>query len=495
MPGNFGQALITAVLPDAILVVVAGVCALLGVLRPRYRPSLFRWIACIALAGAVAASGFELFGMRNVRGGVGLDAFGGGLVADHLSVYVTIAACALSFVVCLLSDSYLRRIRRRAPAFFALLLMSTAAVSTLAGERDMVTFFVALQSLAVCLALITALVKPDESAAESSFKVLIEFATAGAVLLYGFAILYGVTGSGDLSRVGAFAHRAPLLVAAGSSLVLLGLTFMAGLLPFRRWLRRASEHTPAIPAAFVLVMGTGGGVIGWLRIGVSGFGSGFGFWVTLTAILVAASSLFAGLAALRESNLRRLVAHIASAQSAALLLGVIAFTGNAGKVAPQGPVAVLFAFAMFSVGLVAVFAVLSMLETAGVGMQFDDLRGLAQRSPPSALLLSVALASVAGLPPLAGFIARLLLFESAVGAGFGWLVIVTLAATVLIAVAVARLVASMYADAGDERPFTVRATPLLSRCVAVACCIGVFLLGVITQPLLALASGGAGPLL
>jgi NADH-quinone oxidoreductase subunit N len=495
MPSNFNLALTVAVLPDAILVVLAGVCALLGVLRPRQRATLYRWIACIALAGAVASSGYELFGMRQSPGGVGLVAFGGGLVADHMSVYVTIAACAFAFIVCLLSDSYLKRIRSRSSGFFALVLMSTAALSALAGERNMITFFVALQTLAVCLGLITALVKTDDAAAESSFKLLLEGAIAAAVLLYGFAILYGATGSADLSRVAAVAQHAPLLVALGSSLVLVGLTFSAGLIPFRRWLRRTSEHVPAIPAGFVLTIGMSAGAIGWLRAGVSGFGGAFHVWVTITAILVAASSLYAALAALRESNLRRLIAHMASVQSAALILGVISFSGNAGKVAPQGPVVVLFSLAIFSVGLLAVYAVLNMLENAGVGMEFDDLKGMGQRSPPSALLLSVTLASLVGLPPLAGFIARILLFESAVGAGLGWLVIVMLGSTILLATALGRLIAAMYAEAGDERPFTVGATPPLSRSVALACCAGVFLLGVITQPLLTLASGGAGPLL
>jgi len=148
--GNLGQAVATAALPDSILVVLAGACALIGFLRPGHRPSLFRWIACLALAGAVAASGFELFGMRTVRSGVGLDTFGGGFVADHLSVYVTITACLLAFVTCLLSDSYVRRIPSRASAFFALVLVCTAAVSALAGQHDGPDFVVLTKGVQGC---------------------------------------------------------------------------------------------------------------------------------------------------------------------------------------------------------------------------------------------------------------------------------------------------------------------------------------------------------
>lgn len=495
MPANFNLALTFAVLPQAILVGLAGVCALLGWLRPGQRPSLYRWIACIALAGAVAASGLELYGMRHSPGGVGLDAFSGGLVADHLTVYVTIAACAFAFVACLLSDTYIARLRGRSSAFFALVLTSTAALSALAGESDMITFFVALQALIIGLGLITALLKTDEGAAEASFTVLREAGVASATLLYGFAILYGVTGSGDLARVGVAAHRAPLLVALGSALVLTGLTFTAGLLPFRRWTRHVAEQVPSVPAGLVLAFGIAGGGVGWLRVGVGGFGGSLPLWTALTAILVAVTCGYAGLAALREQHLRRLVALMASAQSAVLVLGVASFSGNAGKVSPEGPVAVLFGLAVFTVGLIAVFAVLSMLESAGVGMDLADLRGVGHRSPAAALLLSAALASLVGLPPLAGFFARLLIYEAAFDSGLGWLVMVSLVSTALMAAALARLLTAMYAETGDERPFTLAATPRLPRSVAVSCCLAALLMGVVSQPLLALASGGAGPLL
>src|SRR5215472_12767148 len=113
MPSNFSLALTVAVLPSAILVGVAGVIALPGWLRPRQRPDLYRWLACIALAGAVAASGFALFGMRLNKSGVALVVWNGGLVVDHFSLFITVAACAFALITCLLSDTYLHRIPAR----------------------------------------------------------------------------------------------------------------------------------------------------------------------------------------------------------------------------------------------------------------------------------------------------------------------------------------------------------------------------------------------
>ena len=494
MPHNFGSALTVAVLPDAILVVLAGVCALLAVLRRRERPDLYRWIAVIALLGAIAASGVELYGMRTNRGGVGLNTFGGGLVADHFSVYVTIAACVFALLTCLLSDSYLRRIPTRSGGFFALVLFATAAVSALAGEHEMITFFVSLQALLISLGLITALLKVDARGAEAGFKHLIEGGVASAILLYGLAILYGVTGSTDLANVGGATARAPVLTGAGIALVMAGLTFAAGVVPLRQWVARAGESVPAVISGFVITMGITGGVVAWTRIGVSGLGARVHLWTTLTAILIVATALYTAFIALRETRVRRLVAHVASAQAAVMLLAVIAFTGYAGGVQPQGVTALLFAVVVFGLGVLATFAVLGMFETAGLGDSRDDLRGVAHRSLPSTFLLTIALLSLAGFPPLAGFVARLLAFESAVDAGFGWAVIVVLGASIVMVIPVLRLIALMYGEAGDEQPFTVAATPLISRLATASCCAGVFFLTVITAPLLALANGGAGSL-
>jgi len=494
MFNSLGSAVGVSVLPGSILVVIAGLCVLLAAVRPGQRPDLYRWIACIALLGAIAASGVELYGMRSIRSGVGLNTFGGGLVADHFSVYVTIVACVFALLTCLLSDSYLRRIPSRSAAFFALVLTTTAAVSALAGEHEMVTFFVALQALILSLGLITALVKVDARGAEAAYKHLIEGGIASAILLYGLAILYGVTGTTDLAAVGAGLGRAPVLTSLGIALVLVGLTFAAAVVPFRQWAVRAGEAVPAPVSGFVITMGVTGGVIGWTRIGVSGLGTSVHIWTTLTAVLIAATALYTAFIALRETRVRRLVAHVASSQAAIMLVAVVAFTGRVGGTDAQGATALLFAVTAFGLGLLAAFAVLGMFETAGLGDSRDDLRGVGRRSPPSTLLLTIALASLVGFPPLAGFIARLLVFESAVDAGFGWLVIVVLAASAMLAIPVVRLIALMYAEEGDEQPFTVAATPLIGRVVAAACCVGVVVVTVIAAPLLALASGGAGSL-
>ena len=494
MPNNFNLALTVAVLPEAILVVVAGCCALLAGLRPGERPDLYRWMACIALAGAVAAAALALFGMRLNKNGVALVVWGGGLTVDHFSLFITVAVCAFALVTCFLSDVYIRRVASRSGAFFAMLLIATAATAALAAERDMVTLFVTLETLIVSTTVITALVKTREHSAEAAFKYLVEAGVTSAMLLYGFAILYGVTGSTNLASVAAALHRAPAPAALGVALVVLALTFSLGIFPLRQWVGRAAEALPATAAGFVVTIGITAGAVAWVRVGVTGFGSGVRPWTGLAAVIVAGALVYTSVAAMREHRISRLIGVAASNQAAFLLLAAISFKGAITTTPAAGTTALLFGVAVFGFATLAGFALLAMLQSAGIPDGTAELRGLARRSSPAAALLALVLLTLAGVPPLAGFVGRFLAVESAMAAGYGWLVVVALATTVVSAIAVVRVVVAMFAEPGPEAPFNLTATPRLGRVVAVLCVACGFLLTFVAQPVLMLARAGAGPL-
>jgi NADH-quinone oxidoreductase subunit N len=483
-----------ALLPDILLVGVAAVCALLPLVRPGERLDLYRWIAVIGLLGTVAASGFVLHAMRLNQNGIAITVWNGGLVVDHFSIYITVAACAFSLITCLVSDTYIRRIPSRAGGFYALMLLITAGVSALAAQREMITFFVALEVVSIGLTALHALMKPDELAAEGAWKHFVEGAVATAAVLYGLAILYGVTGSTDLSAVSGALHRAAAPATLGLVLVLLGLTFLLGIFPLREWVSRAADVTPAAVTGFLVTMGVTAGAVGWLRFGVSGLGAGVGPWTGLTAVLAAIGLLYAALVAVRETRVPRLLGQVASAQAALLLLGILSFGTGATHSLALGTTAFLFALGIFGVSVLTAFGVVAILQTARLPDTLAGYRGLAHRSPRAALLLIVSLAALIGAPPLAGFLARLFVLEAAVDAGYGWVVVVALAAIVIVAVPVVRLGAAMYAETGEETPFTMGATPLLSRIVTTGCCVAAFLATVLAQPLLMLARGGAGPI-
>jgi NADH-quinone oxidoreductase subunit N len=494
MAPNFGHALTLALLPEAMLVGTALLSVLVALLRPRHRPDIHRWIACIGIAASLAACGEVLLGLRNVRSGVAITVWNGGFVVDSFALFIAILACVTALATCLISDSAVRSIPTRTSAYYALILVATAGAEAIAAEREMTTLFVALAAVLLCLVALGALVKTNPRGAVSSFEHLIEGSVGVAAVLYGLALLYGTTRNTNLAAVAAAARAAPGAVALGVALVVLGLCGTLGVFPLRQWVGRVATNVPAGTAGFIVAMSliAGGGALA--RVTVSGLGPGVGIWRWLVPIVAAVALGHASLSSLQETTVSRLIGQLVSAQAAMLLLGLIAFTTGSRGLPAYGMTAFLGGLGIAAIATLASFGVLGMLQSAGIGESIDDLRGLAHRSAPAALLLTVAVATLAGVPPLAGFLSRVLLISSAADTHYGWLAIVAVGATVLTVIAALRLVATLYADAGDEVPFTLGATPVVSRIVAGAACVAGVGLVVLIQPLLAVATAGAGTL-
>jgi NADH-quinone oxidoreductase subunit N len=494
VPADFGHALTLALLPEAMLLGTALVSALVAVIRPGIRPDIHRWIACIGLAGSLAACGLILLGLRNVVSGVAITVWSGGFVMDSFALFVAILACVTALFSCLITDSAVRLIPQRSGAFYALILVATAAVEAIGAESEMTTLFVSLAVLLVCLVGLGSLVKTNPRGAVSSFEHLIEGSVALAGVLYGLVLLYGITRSTDIAFIHEFPTVATGDLAIAVVLIVIGLCGTLGVFPLRQWVGRVATNVPAGAAAFIVSMSVIAGGAALARVTVAGFGPDVSIWRWLVPIVAAVALGHAALSALRETTVSRLIGQLVSAQAAMLLLGLLAFSNGSRGLPAFGVTAFLSGLGITAVATVAAFGVLSMLQAAGLGDGIDDIRGLGHRSAPAALLLTVSMATLGGVPPLAGFLSRVLLISSAADAHYGWLAVLAVGATLLTIIATVRLVATLYSDAGDEVPFTLGATPVLSRAVAGVACFAGIVLVVLIQPLLAVATAGAGTL-
>lgn len=494
MPADFAHAMTLALLPEAMLAGTALISSLLAVLRPGLRPDIHRWIACIGLVGSLAACALVLLGLRHVRSGVAITMWNGGFVVDSFALFIAILACVTALCTCLISDSAVRNIPSRSSAFYALILVSTAAAEAIAAEREMTTMFVALALLLVCLVALGALVKTNPRGAVSSFEHLIEGSVGLAAVLYGLALLYGVTRSTNLATVAAFVSASPGVIALGVALVIFGLCGIFGVFPLRQWVGRVASTVPASAAGFIVSMSLIAGGAALARVTVARLGPDVGIWRWLLPIVAAVALGHASLSSLKETTVSRLIGQLVSTQAAMLLLGLLAFTTGSRGLPAYGVTAFLSGLGVTAIATVAAFGVLAMLQVAGIGDAIENVRGLGHRSAPAALMLTVSVATLAGIPPLAGFLSRVLVISSAADTHYGWLAVVAVGATVLTVIAAVRFTATLYADAGDEVPFTLGATPLLSRVVAGAACLAGVALVVLIQPLLAVATAGAGTL-
>jgi NADH-quinone oxidoreductase subunit N len=477
-------------LPTSLLLAGATLVALLGAAFREMPPLISRVVALVALLAAIVAA---LFTLRAITGpvGVGADAFAGSVVADRFSVYAVVLVCGVGVLCALGSGTAGERLAGRAAAFHALLLTATAGATVIAGQWEMGMLVAGLALLLPALVGMAALDKATQGAGEAALRQLAETAVALAVLLLGLALVYGATGSTDLGAVRTqLPGASPALQGLGLALTLLGLVQLVGATPLHRWLVLTVRSSHGAVAAAVVGLSTATGGVALIRVFVSGFTASFRPWVVLAAVVAVIATLYPAVLSLRAVSVRTLVALGISIQGGLLLAALLA-TGTAIDGRTGGGLdAALFGMVGFVLATLACLLALGILDGVDLGSGIADLRGLSRRHPLSAALLALGLAGLAGLPPLAGFLTRILVAQSDVAAGYAWVAVATGAATVIYAVPVLRALAAMFVEDEDE-PAVVSGVPRLSRLAAGAAAVFGILAMILAGPLM-YAANSAG---
>jgi proton-translocating NADH-quinone oxidoreductase chain N len=472
-------ALAVDLVPEGILLL--GVLVLVGLALRGQPPRAVRLVTALAL---VAAGGSQLADLRGMPA-AGYHAYSDGLIVDRYTLFLVVTLCVVALLGVAAGAGLAPRIATHVAEYHALLLAAVLGGALLVAAREMVAFWVALELLSVTLAMLVAMVKTDRRGSEAAVKQLVISGAASATLLYGLALLYGVSGSTVLTDVGRALPPGGAASALGLALVVGALLVKLGAVPFHHWIGDTAAGAPPVVAGLVLGLG-GTAVTGSLaRLVVATFPSAGGNWTALVALVAALGMVYGNLAALVEVRLRRLLGHLAVAQAGVALMGLLAH-----PVADQGIAAMLVSLAVGAVTLLGLFAVLPLLD--GGDDRVAGCRGLGRRSPLAAAMLGLGLVSLAGVPPLAGFFARLFVLEAVALAGHAWLVVLVVATSVVGAVAVLRVVKLMIVDLPEEdaAPLRPAATPV--RLAVGVCAVAVVALAGVAQPLFALASAGAG---
>ncbi len=306
--------------------------------------------------------------------------------------------------------------------FIALILLGTAGLTLMAVAQQLLVVFLAIELASLTLYLLTGFDKRSAASAEAALKYFLFGGMAAAFLLFGFSLLYGLTGSIDLSVISVTistldGHQPLLLVALVMIVVAFG--FKTAAAPFHLWAPDVYQGAPAPAAALIASASKLAGLTVFARLlwpGLSAASGGPGAeiplagWLPVVGILVAASLILGNLAALAQRNFRRLLAYSAIAHAGIMLLGVM--------VADQVGYGPLVYYAItYGLATVGAFGVIGILDRAGVGPSLSDLLGLYRRAPLLAATLFVCLLSLAGVPPLAGFFGKFGIFVAAFKSG------------------------------------------------------------------------------
>jgi NADH-quinone oxidoreductase subunit N len=417
----------------------------------RGRGSVAAWIA---LGGVIAA--FAL-AVRPVSGpGI---AFAGMYVRDNVTRLVDIAALVGAGLAVLLSPAYLERVRLPAGEYYALLLFSTMGAMVMGASRNLVLLFLGLEILSFPLYILAALARRSRRSQEAGLKYLLLGAFTTAFFIYGVALIYGAAGTADLARISR--TPASALLDLGVVLVAIGLAFEAAVVPFHAWAPDVYEGAPMPATAFMSVIAKVGAFAGLVRVFPQALPQLAPVWGQMLAAMAVATIILGNLAALAQSNVKRLLAYSSVAQAGYIMIGVA--SGGAA-----GTSAVLFYLLVYATMNLGAFGVLLLLERRGEEAdRVEDLAGLVGRAPWAAAVLALCMVSLAGLPPTAGFIAKLYLFRAALLDHRIALALVGVLASVVSVYYYLR-VAYVALSAAPSEAVVVRRSPLAGIALAVA---------------------------
>jgi NADH-quinone oxidoreductase subunit N len=480
--------------PELVLMVAAGGVLLINLaLGQRER----RWLPFGVLGALAASATWAAVLVARDREAVG---FGGTYSLDTFSVFFGFLFIGVAGLVVLASVDLARTLRHQGE-FWALLLLATAAMMLLAGARDLILIFIALELASISQYVLAAFLKNDR-ASEAGLKYILLGATASAVILYGMAFLFGIAGTtklvapdGGASIASVVAEGDPGLRAglvAAIVLLAAGLSFKAALVPFQMWVPDVYQGAAVPVAAFLSVGSKAAGFAVVLRIFYEGFGpdSFVGSdWSNVFAAVAAVSMTAGNVLALVQTDIRRLLGYSSVAQAGNIAVGVaaVAASGDGASLGAGGAAFFLATYVFTNLG--AFFAVLAISQRVE-SFAIADYAGMARRAPLLAAVLGFCFVSLTGIPPTAGFVAKIYVFNAAVQSDLVWLVIVGVLNTALSAYYYLRVVGHMYlapAPAeGDIAP-----SPWLAAAVA-ASGAGVLVLGIVPAPLIDAAQRAVG---
>jgi NADH-quinone oxidoreductase subunit N len=402
-----------ALLPEMILSGTILLVLIVDVFLPERR----KWLAMpIGLIGVVAA----LIAALTLIGAGTRVSFEGMFVVDRFALLFQVFFLSVAVVVLALSLRYFREGGFYQGEYYFLLLTSFLGCLLMPGSRDLLMLFVSLELVSAPGFLMAAFRKGDVKSNEAGLKFFLIGVLSTAVMLYGMSMIYGITGTTRLADISVrLAHVAGgelTLVYASIFFVVAGFAFKVSAFPFQFWAPDTYEGSPVPVAAFLAVASKAAGFAGLLQLMFVAFIHQNAFWVPLFALISIVTMTLGNLVALRQNQVVRLLAYSSIAQAGYMLLPFALVTNNvaSNQSAFSAAVAYILIYGIMTLGA---FAVTTAVSRTSPSLLISDFAGLARRAPLLAVGMTTFMISLAGVPPTAGFWAKILIFRAAVDRG------------------------------------------------------------------------------
>jgi len=433
---------LSLIIPEIAMAVLGMMVLIFGLIIPGDSKKGLGWFTALAL---LAVSGLVLANWNNSG-----SLYGNLYMVDQYSQFFKITFLVAAFLVVLGSMRYVDSHLGGQSEYYSIMIFATLGMMVMTSANDFMTMYLGLELMTIAFFILVCFRRLEAKSLEAGMKYVLLAGMSSAVLLYGLSLIYGITGTVVISEVGkALALRGSLpILMLGVVMLVAGLGFKISAVPFHMWSPDIYEGAPTPVTAFLAVGSKAASFAILIRIFLVGlFGVALD-WELLLAILAAVTIVVGNLVAIPQTNIKRLLAYSSIAQAGYILVGLV-------TASQEGVKGVMFYAFLYVFATVGAFTVASHFYNVTGSDEIKDYAGLAQRSPLMAAVLVVAMLSMAGIPPLAGFVGKFYLFMTIVE-NYLWLAFIGLIMSMVSVYYYLRVALVMYRDnPKDSTPITI----------------------------------------
>ena len=405
----------TPILPEIFLSVLAMALLLINVFRPGGQKS---YLAYISFFGIVAAAVLVGAGW-----GSHIESFSGSVVLDNFATFFKMTFLVAAGLTVLITDSYMEREGCNHGELYPLILFAVVGMMLMASGTDLMTIFLGLEVMSVSLYVLAGFNRANKKSNEAGLKYFLLGAFSTGFLLYGMALIYGATGTTRLYKIAAVVGQmtlpsANIMLVAGMLLMMTGFAFKIAAAPFHMWTPDVYEGAPTPMTAFMSAGPKAAGFAALLRLFLVALPTLQVEWSQVLWVLAVLTMTVGNITALRQDNIKRVLAYSSIAHAGYALVGFAAGNGT-------GTAGILFYMLSYSFMNIGAFAIIILVAKKGeTNGNVSDFAGLGFKRPLLALAMTLFLFSLAGVPPAAGFIGKFYLFSGAIQKGYIWLAVI-----------------------------------------------------------------------